>query len=126
MEIINCEQIGNFIKYTCTISKSFIEYNIKSNIVMMNESYIDWDKLKLGVNLINYSLNDIIKNNINVTLFEYIVAKTEKEYLNMNNWKIMNDNNINGDINGDIKDDFIILQCPINNAVQNIIDGFSS
>jgi len=122
MEIINCEQIGNFVKYTCTISKSFIEYNIKSNIVMMNESYIDWDKLKLGVNLINYSLNDIIKNNINVTLFEYIVAKTEKEYLNMNNWKIMNDNNINDDI----KDDFIILQCPINNAIQNIIDGFSS
>ncbi len=112
--IISREQIGNYISYTCHISKSYIifETNNDTNSITINNTDLDWNEPKLTINLLNHSLNNITKEN-NIKYFIHTIMKDEIKLLNLSKWEI-------------IKDDGIIveLRCNIENCPENVLHGF--
>ena len=112
--IISCEEIGDFMNYTCNISKSYIvfEKNNDTKSISINNSKLDWDEPKLAINLLNYSLNDIRKN-IDIHYFIHTIIKDEEKLLDMTKWQIIKDDNI-----------ILELKCNINDCVENVLHGF--
>ena len=73
----------------------------------------NWDFPKLVLNLINYSINDIIKKNNQLQKFTYCVGKEDYEFLDKKHWVILNK-----------YEDYYEIECDINNSVENILYGF--
>lgn len=111
--IITSEIISNHIRYICNISKSYIIFEIIRNTLKINDISFNWDMPKLVLNLINYSINDIIKFKTNLEKFTYYVSKEDYEFLNKEKWDVKNS-----------YDDYYELECDINDSIENIIYGF--
>jgi len=111
--IITAEIISNHIRYICNISKSYIIFEIIKNTLKINDISFNWNIPKLVLNLINYSINDIINNNNNLEKFTYNVNKDDYEILNKQKWDIKNS-----------YDEYYELECNINDCIENIIYGF--
>lgn len=111
--IITSEILANHIKYVCNISKSNIIFEIINNTLKINNMSFEWKLPKLILNLINYSINDIINKNNNLQKFNYCVSKEDYEYLDKNIWIIKNE-----------CDEYYELECDIKNSIDNIIKGF--
>ena len=114
--IISYDEMGDYISYTCNITKSYIvfEKNKNTQSISINNSEFDWNEPKLTLNLLNYSLNDIItKNKNNIKYFIHIIMKDEQNLMDMTKWEI-------------IKDDGIILdlRCNIDNCAEYVLHGF--
>lgn len=112
--IISREQIGNYISYTCHISKSYIvfERNNNTNSITINNTDLDWNELKLTINLVNYSLNSISKEN-NIKYFIHTIMKDEMKLMELSKWEIIKDD-------GNI----VELRCNIENCSENVLHGF--
>jgi len=111
--IITFETLFNHIRYMCNISKSQIIFEIDNNILKINDMNFNWDFPKLVLNLINYSINDIIKKNNQLQKFTYCVGKEDYEFLDKKHWVILNK-----------YEDYYEIECDINNSVENILYGF--
>lgn len=111
--IITSENIGNHIKYNCNISKSYIIFEINENTLNINNMFFEWEMPKLVLNLINYSINDIIKKNNNLQKFIYCVTIEDYDFLDKTHWNVLNKFG-----------DHYELECDIINAVENILYGF--
>jgi hypothetical protein len=112
--LIDIDKLGDMIKYTCKLTKSYLVFMIHSvdNYALLHESDLNWQEPKLIVNLLNYAFNDIQKYNLND--FRYYVSMLELEYINMDKWTIV------------IQDEFeSLLECKIVDAFDNIMDGFN-
>jgi hypothetical protein len=110
--IIISEELSNFIKYDCQISKSYIIYEINHKILSFSDVNFNWEYPKLVLNLIMYSFNDIIKKH-KFDKFQYNILESEYEFLNKEKWEIL-----------DKKNDVYDLSCPIDIALENILYGF--
>jgi len=113
--IITSEIISNHIRYICNISKSYIIFEIIKNTLKINDISFNWDVPKLVLNLINYSINDIIKIKTNLEKLTYYVSKDDYKLLNKEKWNVKK-----------IYDDYYELECDINDSIENIIYGFVS
>jgi hypothetical protein len=111
--IITSEIISNHIIYICNISKSEIIFERNNNILKINNMNFNWDLPKLVLNLINYSIGDIIKKSNNLQKFNYCVSKNDYDYLDKNKWIIKN-----------TYDEYYELECDIINSTENILYGF--
>ena len=110
--IITIEQLGDYINYTCNITKSFIIFEKINDTLSINNTSLDWNEPKLTINLLNFSLNDVIKK-VNVKYFIYSIMKDEQHLLDMTKWEIVKDDNI-----------ILELKCPIENSIENVLHGF--
>jgi hypothetical protein len=111
--IIDVEKLGDMIKYTCKITKSyviFLMYEV-DDYVLFHESDMNWQEPKLIINLLNFAFNDIQKYNFND--FRYYVSMLEMEYIDMTKWTIVMQNEYES-----------LLECKLNNAFDNVMDGF--
>jgi len=112
--IITREEIGDYISYTCNISKSYIIFfrNNDTHSISINNIDLDWNEPKLTINLLNHSLKNIIKEN-SMKYFIHTIMKDEMHLMDMTKWEI-------------IKDDTIILdlRCELKNCVENVLHGF--
>jgi len=113
--IIKYEKINNYYYYTCSISKSFIIFDKNNDVISIYDTNFNWNEPKLVMNLLNFSLGDIIakSKNICVKYFSYIILKNELDLLNKDKWNIIKDDNTQ-----------IELQCNIEDCLENVISGF--
>lgn len=115
--IITTEDTGNYYSYTCNISKSLIifEKNIEDKYITINNTDFNWNDVKLVLNLLNFSFNDIISKlkNTNIKYFRYTIMKTDTKLLDMTKWQIIKDNNVTID-----------LQCNLDDCFENVMKGF--
>ncbi len=105
------EILGDYIKYTCKLSNSYIIFKITKNHIIYDEGYLDWDNLKIVLNLMKISFKDLKKFNIN--RFRYILNNDDLQFINLENWNIIK------------KTDYdAILECDLDNAFNNVVEGF--
>jgi hypothetical protein len=114
--IINIDALGDYIKYTCKISKSSIIFNIKENILLIENSDFNWTYPKLVMNLIKYAFVDISDKYDYIKYFKYTIPVSELEFIDESRFaqKYININNT----------EYVELQCDINIAFENFIVGF--
>jgi hypothetical protein len=108
--LIETDEIGDNIRFTCILSKSYITFINCPTCVFLDEIELNWDQPKLVINLLKYSFEDI--NSKFKKQFRYYVLISEVEYININNWKIVEKN-----------DNKYLLECDLNEAFYNIIEG---
>jgi len=110
---ITFDQLGNQYKYTCSITQSYLIFEKNKNYISLYDTHFNWDEPKFVLNLLNYAFQDIIKTNSNY--FRYDIPVSELQYIDIDKWKQINKNN-----------DIITLECDMENAYSNIIEGFLS
>ncbi len=113
--LINIEKLGDMIKYTCKITESYLIFLMFSvdEYILLHESSLDWNEPKLVINLLNFAFNDIKKCNLNN--FRYYVCMLEMEYIDMNKWTIV------------MQDEYqTMLECEFKDAFDNVMAGFHS
>ncbi len=113
--LINIEKLGDMIKYTCKITESYLIFLMFSvdEYILLHESSLDWNEPKLVINLLNFAFNDIKKYNLNN--FRYYVCMLEMEYIDMNKWTIV------------MQDEYqTMLECEFKDAFDNVMAGFHS
>jgi hypothetical protein len=112
--LIDVEKLGDMIKYTCKLTKSYLVFLLYSvdDYVLLHESDLNWNEPKLIVNLLNFAFNDIKKYNLND--FRYYVFMLELEYIDIKKWTIL------------IQDEYeSLLECELKDAFDNVMDGFN-
>ena len=112
--LVEFEKLGDMIKYTCKLTKSYLVFIIYSvdNYVLLHESDLNWQETKVIINLLNFAFTDILKYNFND--FRYYVSMLEMEYIDMNKWTIV------------MQDEYeSLLECKLKNAFENVMDGFN-
>jgi hypothetical protein len=111
--LIDVEKLGDMIKYTCKITKSylvFLMYEV-DDYVLLHESDFNWDEHKLVINLLNFAFNDIKKYNFKD--FRYYVSILELEYIDIKKWTII------------MQDEYeTLLECDLIDAFTNVMKGF--
>jgi hypothetical protein len=110
--LIEKDTFGDYIKYTCKLSKSYIVLKNIKNIINYDESYFDWNNPKLIINLLNFVFNDL-ENIDNTYKYRYYVYNNELKYIDLDKWTIIKK-----------EDDKTLLECDISNALNNTLDGF--
>lgn len=110
--IITIEEISNLRKYTCNISKSTIIFEIKNKFLLFNYVEFYWEYPKLVLHLLKYSFDDMIKKN-NFDKFKYLISQNDYKHLDKENWTVIKD-----------EDDCVELECPVESAFENIMQGF--
>ncbi len=113
--LINIEKLGDMIKYTCKITQSYLIFLMFSvdEYILLHESSLNWNEPKLVINLLNFAFNDIKKYNLNN--FRYYVCMLEMEYIDMNKWTIV------------MQDEYqTMLECELKDAFDNVMAGFHS
>ena len=113
--LINIEKLGDMIKYTCKITESYLIFLMFSvdEYILLHESSLNWNEPKLVINLLNFAFNDIKKYNPNN--FRYYVCMLELEYIDMNKWTIV------------MQDEYqTMLECEFKDAFDNVMAGFHS
>ena len=112
--LIDIEKLGDMIKYTCKITKSYLVFLLFEidDYVLLHESDFDWNQPKLIINLLNFAFNDVQKFNFND--FRYYVLTSEMEYIDIKQWTIVMQNEHD-----------TLLECELKNAFSNVIDGFN-
>jgi hypothetical protein len=111
--LIEFEKLGDMIKYTCKITKSYVVFlmYIVDDYVLLQESDLNWQEPKLIINLLNFAFNDIQKYDF--IDFRYYVSMLEMEYIDMNKWTIV------------MQDEHeSLLECQLKHAFDKIMDGF--
>ena len=111
--LVEIEKLGDMIKYTCKMTQSYLVFLIYQvdDYVLLHESDLNWQETKLIINLLNFAFNDIKKYNFSD--FRYYVSMLEMEYIDMNKWTIV------------IQDEHeSLLECELKNAFENVMDGF--
>jgi len=145
--IITIDELSNLKKYTCNISKSTIIFEINNKILLFNYVEFNWEYPKLVLNLLMYSFNDIIKKN-KFDKFKYLISREDYKYLDKEKWTLIKDEKdcINKDcveedcvkedcvkkdcvkkdyVKEDcIEEDYVELECPVDLAFENIMQGF--
>lgn len=115
--IITFDEMGDYLCYRCNISESFIvfEKDIKNNAVNINNTKFIWNEPKLVMNLLNFSLNDLISKftNIEIKYFTYTVMKDDLNLLDITKWTIIKDDNI-----------IVDLRCDLDDCFENVMKGF--
>ena len=111
--LVEIEKLGDMIKYTCKMTKSYLVFLIYEvdDYVLLHESDLNWQEPKLIINLLNYAFNHI--QIYNFSDFRYYVSMLEMEYIDMNKWTIV------------MQDEYeSLLECELKNAFENVMDGF--
>ena len=106
----NREQNDNIIRFTCENSDNIINYELINNICVMIDIYIDYNNIKLFFALLKFSINSLKDNNI--TQLQQYINKSDYDLLDKNKWQIVKDDN-----------NILLIQCEINDAVENIAYG---
>ena len=114
--IINIDSIGDYIKYSCKISRSSIIFKLNDdNFILENTDFI-WNYPKLVMHLIKFAFCDIIEKYEKIKYFKYIIPKSELEFIDKTKFSqnyIINDNI-----------ECVELTCDINVAFENFISGY--
>jgi hypothetical protein len=110
--VVQKDIFGDYIKYTCKLTKSYIILKKNKNIINYDESYFDWNNSKLILNLLNFAFNDL-ENIDNTYKYRYCVYNNELKYIDLDKWIIIKK-----------EDDKTLLECDITDALNNILVGF--
>lgn len=105
------EMFGDYIKYTCRLSDSYIIFKLNKDNVIYDNGEFDWDNLKMVLNLLKISFEDLKKFNKNK--YRYTIKTDESEYIDIDKWNIIEKN-----------DCFTIVECDLENAFDNVVKGF--
>lgn len=105
------EKIGNHINYTCKLTNSFITFELKKNFIEFVNSELNYDNFKIILNMLKIAFNDLKKYNIDK--YRYTIKTDEIIYIKINNWKIIRKD-----------ENFTELECDLNDAFYNVVDGF--
>jgi hypothetical protein len=111
--LITIDKLGDMIKYTCNLSKSYIVFLINPLYIFHDECDFNWNEPKLVINLLNIAFNDILNNYSNITKFRYYVDINDSENIDKTRWVVI-----------DSIDTTILLECSLKDAFDNIMDGF--
>lgn len=110
--IIDTDVIGDYVKYSCKISKSYIMFRLYNNTSYLEHNVLDWKYPKLIMNLIKYSFDDIVDKYKNIKYFIYHININELEYIDTTKFS------------QSVYDDIVELKCDMENAFENFIKGF--
>ncbi len=112
--LIDVEKLGDMIKYTCKLTKSYLVFLLYSvdDYVLLHELDLNWEEPKLTINLLNFAFNHIQKYNFYD--FRYYVSMLELEYIDIKKWTIVTQDEHES-----------LLECELKNAFDNIMDGFN-
>jgi hypothetical protein len=105
------EILGDCIKYTCKLSNSYIIFKITKDYISYFNDLLDWNNLKIVLNLMKISFEDLKKFNINK--FRYSLNIDELQFINLEKWNIIEKTNSD-----------VLLECDLNNAFNNVVEGF--
>ncbi len=111
--MISEERIGDFVKYTCKLTDSYIILKICGNTINYVESVLDWDNLKIVLNFLKLSFIELKK--FKAEKYRYSVHNNEIEYIDIKRWDIISKSN-----------DFYVLECNIDDVFCNVVEGFIS
>ncbi len=111
--LVTDEKIGNHINYTCNLTNSFITFELKKDFIEFVNSELDYDNFKIILNMLKMAFEDLKKYNINK--YRYTISTEEINYIDINKWNIVKRD-----------DNFIELECDLNDAFYNVIEGFIS
>ena len=107
-------------RYDCKISSSYIQYlKLDDSTVLIEESNIDYDNIKLFISLLNETIQIYLDQNYK-TLLQYVDKTSYDSYLK-NCWKIEDDINIDNII--DENNVIYVVSTPLESAVKNILYG---
>ena len=105
------EKIGDYIKYTCKLTNSYIIFRLTKSYIEFNDGEFDWDNLKVILNLFKICFDDIKKFNINK--YRYTIKTDELEFIDIDKWNFIEKNESN-----------VTVECDLENAFDNIVRGF--
>jgi hypothetical protein len=112
--LIDVEKLGDMIKYTCKLTKSYLVFLLYSvnDYILLHESDLNWQEPKLIINLLNFAFTNIEKHKLNN--FRYYVSMLELEYIDIKKWTIV------------MQDEYeSLLECELKVAFDNLMDGFN-
>jgi hypothetical protein len=105
------EMFGDYIKYTCKLSESYIIFKLTKDYIIYDNGEFDWDNLKMVLNLLKISFEDLKKFNKNK--YRYTIKTDEIEYIDIDKWNVIEKN-----------DSFTTVECDLENAFDNVVKGF--
>lgn len=109
--LIFYEILGDYIKYTCKLSESYIIFKLTKDYIEFNDGEFDWDNLKIVLNMFKICFDDLKKFNINK--YRYTLKTDESEYIDLVKWNIIEKN-----------ESFMKVECDLENAFDNVVRGF--
>ena len=121
--IINIDAIGDYIKYTCKISKSSIIFKLKNNNIILENTDFIWTYPKLVMNLIKFAFCDISEKYGYIKYFKYTMPVSELQFIDKTKFTLKY---IIGDCddNDNENKEYVELTCDIDVAFENFISGF--
>ena len=105
------EMFGDYIKYTCKLTDSYIIFKLTKGYIEFNDGEFDWDNLKVILNLFKICFDDLKKFNTNK--YRYAIKTDELDFIDLDKWNIIQKNDSN-----------IIVECDLENAFDNVVKGF--
>ena len=105
------EIFGDYIKYTCKLSESYIIFKLTKEYIIYEDGNFNWDNFKMVLNLLKICFNDLKKFNINK--YRYIIKTDESNLIDLEKWNIIEKNKLD-----------VTLECKLENAFDNVVKGF--
>jgi hypothetical protein len=107
-------------RFNCKISSSYIQYlKIDDSTLLMEESNIDYDNIKLFISLLNESIQTYLDQNYKI-LLQYVDKTSYDSYLK-SCWKIEEEIKLDDIL--DSNDKIYVVSTPLESAVTNILYG---
>jgi hypothetical protein len=114
INIVDIDTIGDYIKHTCKISKSYIMFKLNNDTASLDKVDFNWDYPKLIMNLIKNGFDNIVDNYKDIEYFQYTINIDELEYIDKTKFTHHYDR----------KNNVVTLKCSMSNAFNNFIQGF--
>lgn len=105
------EIFGDYIKYTCKLSESYIIFKLTKDYIIYEDGEFDWDNFKMVLNLLKICFEDLKK--FNIKMYRYTIKTNESDFIDLEKWNIINKS-----------ESFTIVECDLENAFDNVVKGF--
>lgn len=105
------EFFGDYIKYVCHLTKSYIIFKLTKNYVIYEDGVFDWDNCKIVLNLLKICFDDLKKFNVN--RYRYKIEIDDSNFIDLDKWDIIEKN-----------ESFMTVECNLENAFENVVRGF--
>ncbi len=111
-KLIQQDNIGDFVKYTCKLTESYLIFMKYNNYILLDESVLNWDNPKTIIYLLNYAFTNLINTCENkYKYFRYYVSNTETDIIDMTKWDLI-----------EMDEEKTLLECEISKALNNILE----
>ena len=110
---VSHERFGDFIKFSCKFTQSFIMFKTMNNNICYENSELDWENPKIILNMLKSSFMELEKQKFDK--FRYIVNNNELCHIDITKWTVI-----------EKKTFTTLLECSMTDAFANIVAGFIS